>query len=92
MTNIILLIDTASRPWPTSITLAATSFRSGSAWLGRSQKGGLPCCRGEELVLKRPKAIDSRSKGQPSRCPFVDGSGLATLQKERSAEEPDAEA
>jgi hypothetical protein len=38
-------IDTASSPWPTIITLAVGFSRSGSAWLGRSQKDGLPSCR-----------------------------------------------
>jgi hypothetical protein len=35
-------VDTADRAWPTSIAPQRVSFRSGSAWLGRSQKDGLP--------------------------------------------------
>src|SRR5262245_51972442 len=38
--------DSANRPWPTSVPPRRLSFRSGSAWLGRSQKDGLPICRG----------------------------------------------
>jgi len=38
-------MDTADQPWPTIITLTAgVFFRSGGAWLGRSQNG-LPSCR-----------------------------------------------
>jgi len=40
-------VDTANRAWPTSIALRLVS-RSGSAWLGRSQKDGLPFCRGAD--------------------------------------------
>ena len=39
-------VDTANRPWPTWRHSAAGLFRSGSAWPGRSQKDGLPTCRG----------------------------------------------
>ena len=35
-------VDTATRPQPTSIALAAGLSRSGSARIGRSRKGGLP--------------------------------------------------
>jgi hypothetical protein len=50
------------------------SFRSGSAWLGRFQKDGLPSrCRGWHGKLGF-KAINSRTgKGQPDRCPFQSG-------------------
>src|SRR5262245_61822251 len=55
-------------------------FRSGSAWLGRSQKDGLPVLpRGEKSRFSavRFKTINSRTKGegQPGRCPFLIGSG-----------------
>jgi hypothetical protein len=51
--------------------LAAGSSRSGSAWLGRSQKDGLPSrSRGVSWRL-RLKAINSRTgEGQPGCCPF----------------------
>jgi hypothetical protein len=63
--------DTANQPWPTSIVLAAGSSRSGSAWLGRSQKDGLPSrSRGVSWRL-RLKAINSRTgEGQLGCCPF----------------------
>src|SRR5262245_30459692 len=48
--------------------------RSGSAGLGRSQKDGLPTYRG--IFHYRFKAIDSRSEGQPGRCPFQIGAGM----------------
>jgi len=43
MTNIILLIDSANRPWPTNSRQGPRGgiLRSGGAWLGRSQKDGL---------------------------------------------------
>jgi hypothetical protein len=48
--------------------------RSGSARLGRSQKDGLPTCRGGYAF--RFKAINSRTgEGQPGRCPFLIGRG-----------------
>jgi len=48
---------------------AAGKSRSGSAWLGRSQKDGLPTYRG--IFHYRSKAINSRTgEGQPGRCPF----------------------
>src|SRR6516162_10090846 len=48
--------------------------RSGSAWLGRSQKDGLPTYRG--IFHYGFKAINSRTgEGQPGRCPFLIGSG-----------------
>jgi hypothetical protein len=47
---------------PTGLGLLASPCggfsRSGSAWLGRSQKDGLPSCRGG--TYQRFKAIDSR--------------------------------
>ena len=65
---------------PTSLGLLASPsrqvpFRSSSAWLGRSQKDGLPSCRGEHGFY-RFKAINSRTgEGQPGRCPFLIRSG-----------------
>jgi len=41
--------------------------------IGRSQKDGLPSCRGGNAF--RFKAIDSRLEGQPGRCPFLIGNG-----------------
>jgi hypothetical protein len=61
MTNIILLIDTAYPPWPTKHRSRGGYYlRSGSAWLGRSQKDGLPSCRGERENALRFKAINAR--------------------------------
>src|SRR5262245_66063195 len=63
--------DTAGHPWPTSVTPAAVSFRSGSAWLGRSQKDGLPSRLRGVSWTARLTAINSRTgEGQPGRCPF----------------------
>src|SRR5262249_45787524 len=55
-------VDTAKRPWPIRVTPRQESPRSGSAWLGRSQKDGLPTCHGEGCI-SRLKAINSR-KGE----------------------------
>jgi hypothetical protein len=77
--QITLLFDAPNALWLTGVVRAA-------GFSGRAARGS---------VVPRKMAChpaDSRSKGQPSRCPFVDGSRLATLQKERSAEQPDAEA
>jgi hypothetical protein len=64
MTNLILLIDTASLPWPTEHRLAAGSFR------GRAARGSVAprkmACRpavGSLLSISRFKAIDSRERG-----------------------------
>src|SRR5262249_41057672 len=68
-------VDTGHRPWPTWRRSAAGFFRSGSAWLGRSQKDGLPSCGGGPgFFFWRFKAINSRTgEGQPGRCPFQIG-------------------
>jgi hypothetical protein len=69
--------DTVGHPWPTSVTPAAVSFRSGSAWLGRSQKDGLPSRLRGISWTARLKAINSRTgKGQPDRCPFQSGAEM----------------
>src|SRR5947208_2687464 len=65
--NITLLIDTVSPPWLTGVALRLVSFRSGSAWLGRSQKGGLPSCRGDRIRFPRPSA---RARGGSARLPL----------------------
>jgi len=62
-------VDTAKPPWPTSVAPRRGLSRSGSAWPGRSQKDGLPSCRGR-VCIQRFKAIDSREEGQPGCCPF----------------------
>src|SRR5262245_13127611 len=70
--------DTASQPWPTSIVLAAGSSRSGSAWLGRSQKDGLPSrLRGVAWRL-RLKASNSRTGGAARLLPLQIGSKCET--------------
>ena len=70
-TCVCWILTPTNRSWPTSIVLAAGSFRSGSARLGRSQKDGLPSrSRGRRVCLGL-KAINSRTvKGQPNSCPF----------------------
>ena len=60
-------VDTAMRPWPTSIAPRRGFSRSGSAWLGRSQKVGLPSCCGGSY--QRFKAIDSRERGSLVAAP-----------------------
>ena len=45
-------VDTANRPWPISVAPQQGSPRSGSAWLGRFQKDGLPSCRGESCAVQ----------------------------------------
>jgi hypothetical protein len=52
-------VDSANWPWPTDVGSAAAKSRSGSARFGRSQKDGLPCCRGETFH-SRFKVIDAR--------------------------------
>jgi hypothetical protein len=68
------MLDGVSAAWPTSIALAAGFPRSGSAWLGRSQKDGLPLCRGD-LQHYRFKAISARWGGAAWSLPFLDGVG-----------------
>jgi hypothetical protein len=89
-----LLIDTASRHSLTNDAMTARRGISGRAAWGSVAPRKVACrSAAREQASRRCKAIDPRSKkGSPSRCPFVDGRGLATLQKERSAEQPDAEA
>ena len=69
---------------PTSLGLLASPsrqvpFRSSSAWLGRSQKDGLPSCRtGRSLVLVRfgsRPSTRAQGRGSLGRCPFLIRSG-----------------
>src|SRR5262245_62244744 len=56
--------------------LAASTFRSGSAWLGRSQKDGLPPrSRGKVIVSGSRPSTRAPGEGQPDRCPFKLGNG-----------------
>jgi len=66
-------VDTAKRPWPTSVAPRAGFSRSGSAWLGRFQKDGLPSCRGSVFSGSRP--LTRAQGGAACRCPFLIGSG-----------------
>src|SRR5262245_17712799 len=59
---------------------AAGSPRSGSAWLGRSQKDGLPAARGE-VHYRRLKTIDSRWGGAAWSLP------LSNRERERTPRE-----
>src|SRR5262249_52668224 len=52
----------------------STLLRSGSAWLGRSQKDGLPGLPRGSIVRSRP-STRAQERGQPGRCPFLSGSG-----------------
>jgi len=52
-------VDSANWSWPTDVGSAAAKSRSGSARFGRSQKDGLPCCRGGTFH-SRFKVIDAR--------------------------------
>src|SRR5262249_13022218 len=59
-------VDSATQPWPTSVAPRRGFLsRSGSAWPGRSQKDGLPSCRGEcgQLCGSRPS---TRAQGRGS--------------------------
>jgi hypothetical protein len=56
-------------------SLAAGLFRSGSAWLGRSQKDGLPTCREGPCGKKVQGHQLAHREGQPRRCPFLIGIG-----------------
>ena len=53
---------------------AADFLRSGSAWLGRSQKDGLPSCRAGSYEAVQGHRLAHR-EGQPGRCLFLIGSG-----------------
>jgi hypothetical protein len=76
--RILPTVDSAKRPWPTIITLAVGFSRSGSAWLGRSQKDGLPSYRGSNDITVQGRRL--ALKGQPSRCPFpIGGRELSVL-------------
>jgi len=44
-------VDTANRPWPTSVAPRRGFSRSGRTGLGRSQKDGLPSGRGERPFI-----------------------------------------
>ena len=59
-------VDSATQPWPTSVAPRRGFLsRSGSAWPSRSQKDGLPSCRGEcgQLCGSRPS---TRAQGRGS--------------------------
>src|SRR5262245_39458108 len=60
------------------------SPRSGSAWLGRSQKDGLPSLPGG-VVSQRGSRPSTRAqrRGQPGRCPFLK-MGVTTLILKRA--------
>jgi hypothetical protein len=47
-------VDPANWPWPIRVALRQGLSRSGSAWTGRSQKDGLPSCRGRVSYGSRP--------------------------------------
>src|SRR5215470_7599424 len=49
--------------------------RSGSAWLGRSQKDGLPSLPRGEAFAFAVQGHRLALEGQPGRCPFLAGSG-----------------
>src|SRR5262249_49786263 len=66
---------TANRPWPTSVAPCGGESRSGSAWLGRSQKDGLPSCRAGGDISFAVQGHRLALEGQPSRCPFLIGGG-----------------
>ena len=60
---------------PTDVGLLGVSARRGSsrsssAWLGRSQKDGLPPAAEELTSVSRP-STRAQGEGQPSRCPFL---------------------
>jgi hypothetical protein len=58
--------------------------RSGSAWLGRSQKDGLPSCRGGYFIAVQSHQLAHRG-GQPGRCPFqLGGMWVTTLILKRA--------
>jgi hypothetical protein len=61
----------------TGASISATRVsRSGSAWLGRSQKDGLPSrSRGRAFISAvQGHRLAHKGRGQPDRCPFLIGS------------------
>src|SRR5262249_18024955 len=51
-------------------------FRSGSAWLGRSQKDGLPSCRGGVVSAVQGHQLAHRRGGSLVAAPFESGAGM----------------
>src|SRR5215471_2493030 len=77
---------TSSLTAPRSLGLLASLrggllFRSGSAWPGRSQKDGLPTCRGRTCGKTVQGHQLAHREGQPDRCPFLIGSGTWTPRR-----------
>jgi len=63
-------VDTANRPQPTSVALAAGLSRSDSAWLGRSQKGGLPSHSRGSISSIRAQGHRRALEGNLTAAPF----------------------
>jgi hypothetical protein len=74
---LLCAVDSTKWRWPTALPRGGT-FRSGSAWLGRSQKDGLPSAARKSSSWA--EGIDWRSKGQRLGCPFVDGRGFRAAE------------
>jgi hypothetical protein len=58
--TITLLIDTASLPWLTDVIPRRVFIGRAARGLGRSQKDGLPSCRGRVMSGSRPS---TRARG-----------------------------
>src|SRR5215510_8488781 len=63
-------VDSATQPWPTSVAPRRGFLsRPGSAWPGRSQKDGLPSCRGESKHSRFKASTRAQGRGSPVAAP-----------------------
>jgi hypothetical protein len=67
-------VDSAKPRWPTSVAPRRLLLRSGSAWLGRSQKDGLPSCRGVNATAVQGHQLAHRG-GAAWSLPLLIGGG-----------------
>src|SRR5205823_13055945 len=68
-------VDSANRRWPTWRVGPWGSSRSSSAWLGRSQKDGLPPAA-EELTSGSRPSTRAQGRGSLVAAPFDNGGRL----------------
>jgi hypothetical protein len=62
-------VDTAKRPWPTSVARAAGFFPVGQRLARSSQKDGLPSCRGGDIRIRGSRP-STRARGAAWSLPL----------------------